>query len=78
MLDPLGRVTRALYCELLERCLFLFRCGKKYHNVSLHTNIHDLVNRCLQLITSMAINEKFLTRFSLTGQDLIDKGFAIP
>jgi len=76
MSDPLLPLTCAVQHELLERCLFLFRWGKKYHHISLQTNLPDLVKRCLTLITNMAVDDKFLERFSITGQTLIDNGCA--
>ncbi len=72
--DPLGRVTRCVQLELLERSLFLFRWCKKFTRISLNTNLHDLLHRAISLITSLDINEHFLARFNLSTDELIAKG----
>jgi hypothetical protein len=72
--DPLGRVTRCVYMELLERSLFLFRWCKKYVKIALNTNLRDLLQKAISLITSLDINDHFLVRFKLSAAELVAKG----
>ena len=72
--DPLGQVRRAIHCELLERSLFLFRWGKSHSLISASTTLPDLLDRCMVMIGSLAVDDHCLTRLGVTRANLVDKG----
>ena len=69
--DSLGRITRAVNACLLEKALFLFRWGKLHGHISKTTSLADLVDRCMNTITSLAVDDHFLKAFGLNGADIV-------
>ena len=74
LLDPEARVFRAISAGVLEKCLFMFRWGKKAGTICATTSLADLTERSLKIITSVAIDDTFLGRFGIDRANLVRDG----
>ena len=60
--DLRQRIRRAVLCELLERCFFLYYWNSKHNLVALETSWNELIARATEILWSLQVTDDFLGR----------------